>query len=87
MTSLTQSSTKMNAVTTHPGKVPHALKAWRRRLLITIVIVYVALLILAPLAALISGAFSKGIGTSLATRNDAVVLTAFLRTLYIALFV
>src|SRR5215208_5601439 len=84
MTSITQPSTEANTQTARPGKISSSLKAWRRRLLIGTVVAYAALLILAPLVALVSGAFSKGIGASLAALNDPAIFSAFLLTLYIA---
>ena len=60
------------------------MSAWRRRLLIGIVIAYAALLILAPLTALVYGAFAKGIGASFTALRDPAVFSAFLLTLYIA---
>lgn len=87
MTSIVESSAEVNAATARRGNIPRAGGAWRRRLLIGIVVAYAALLILAPLAALVSGAFSKGIGAALAALNDPVVFAAFFRTLYIALIV
>jgi sulfate/thiosulfate transport system permease protein len=87
MTSLTRSPAEVNTAAAHPGNISRTVGAWRRRLLIGIVIAYVALLILAPLAALVSGAFSKGIAASLAALNDPAVFGAFWRTLYIALIV
>ena len=58
--------------------------AWRRRLLIGIVVVYMAILIMAPVAALITGALGQGIRTILAELRDPQVLGAFWRTLFIA---
>ena len=87
MTSIAQPSTEANTQTAPPGNISSSLKVWRRRLLIGIVVAYAALLILAPLVALVSGAFSKGIGASLAALNDPAVFSAFLRTLYIAFIV
>ena len=87
MTSAAQSSTEVNTAAADPRNISRATGVWRQRLLIGIVIAYAALLILAPLVALVSGAFSKGIGASLAALNDSVVFAAFLRTLYIALIV
>jgi sulfate transport system permease protein len=60
---------------------------WRRRLLIGVVWSYVALLILAPLAALVRGAFAEGLGAALAALRDPDVQLAFLRTIQIALIV
>ncbi len=87
MTTVAQPATEVRSATPRPGNISHLAEVWRRRLLIGIVIAYAALLILAPLAALIAGAFSKGIGASLAALSDPAVFAAFLRTLYIALIV
>jgi sulfate transport system permease protein len=66
---------------------PRARGQWRRRLLIGLVWAYVALLILAPLAALIRGAFAQGLGVALAALRQPDVQLAFLRTIQIALVV
>jgi sulfate transport system permease protein len=58
---------------------------WRRRLLIGIVIAYASALILAPIAALISGAFAEGIPAIITALSDPDVLSAFSLTLQIAL--
>jgi sulfate/thiosulfate transport system permease protein len=85
MTTAIQPSSEVNAAPLRPAKTSRSIEAWRRRLLIGIVIAYAAVLILAPLTALISGAFSEGLGASLAALSDPDVFSAFLRTLYIAL--
>lgn len=59
--------------------------AWRRRLLIGIVIAYVGVLILAPIVALISGALAEGLGAIAAALRQPDVLSAFQRTLLISL--
>ncbi len=87
MTSAVESSTNVNNVADRPGNISRFFAVWRRRLLIGIVVAYAALLIIAPLAALVSGAFAKGLGASLIALNDPAVLRAFLLTLYIALIV
>jgi len=84
MTTVARPSSEVNAVTGQPGTISRSLGAWRRRLLIGIVIAYAALLILAPLAALVSGAFAEGIGASLQALSDPAVFAAFLLTLKIA---
>lgn len=56
---------------------------WTRRVLIGIVLLYVGFLILAPLGALVSGAFQAGLGNSLAALADPDVLAAFWRTILI----
>ena len=83
MTTVAQPTTEMNAATQRPGKISSSV--WRRRLLIGVVVAYAAVLILAPLTALVSGAFAKGMGESLKALSDPAVLSAFLLTLKIAL--
>jgi sulfate transport system permease protein len=61
--------------------------AWIRRTLITIVIAYVGVLILAPIGALVVGAFEGGLGAILASLIQPDVLSAFWSTLLISLFV
>jgi sulfate transport system permease protein len=85
MTVLSRSSAKVEPATARPAKVSPNAGAWHRRLLILIVVAYTALLILAPLAALVSGAFAKGITASLKALSDPAVFSAFLLTLGIAL--
>ena len=58
-----------------------------RRLLIGLVVAYLALLILAPLLAIISGAFAAGFGEIVATLTQPDVVLAFWRTIQIALVV
>jgi len=58
--------------------------AWRR-ILIGIVLLYVSVLVLAPVAALILGAFAEGISAVVTALTQPEVLSAFWRTLYIAL--
>jgi len=84
MTTITRSSSEVHTATPRPENISQSTGIWRRRLLIGIVIAYTALLILAPLAALLSGAFAKGIGASLTALSDPAVFSAFLLTLEIA---
>jgi sulfate/thiosulfate transport system permease protein len=84
MTTVAQSTTEV-AATQQPRNVSRAISAWRRRLLIGMVVAYTGLLILAPLTALISGAFAKGVGASFKALSDPAVFSAFLLTLKIAL--
>ena len=84
MTTVAQSSSDVNAAAQQPEIVSRPASVWRRRLLIGVVVAYTALLILAPLAALVSGAFAKGIGASLTALADPAVFSAFLLTLEIA---
>jgi sulfate transport system permease protein len=61
--------------------------AWGRRLLIGIVLAYAAFLILAPIGALIAGAFEQGLGPVIEALTQPQVLAAFGLTLTIALIV
>lgn len=56
-------------------------------ILITLVVVYVAFLILTPITALAFGAFERGVGASLSSLNEPAVFTAFWNTLWISLVV
>ncbi len=58
---------------------------WRRRLLIGLVMTYVALLILAPIVSLVSGAFKQGITGMITALREPDVFKSFSLTLYIAL--
>lgn len=60
---------------------------WLRRLLISIVFAYVAVLIVAPIGGLAVGAFAEGLGPLLATFRDPQVLRSFGLTLQISLLV
>ena len=62
-------------------------QSWLKWLLIGIVVAYVAVLIVIPLAALIGGAFSGGLGAIYAALSEPDVLSAFGRTLLIAVIV
>src|SRR5512138_2426633 len=84
MTSFARPATEVNTATQRPENISRSVSAWRRRLLIGVVVAYAALLILAPLTALVSGAFAKGIGASLTALSDPAVFAAFRLTLYIA---
>ena len=58
---------------------------WRRRLLIGIVAAYMAILILAPIGALLTGAFAQGLRAITGALGDPDVLGAFWRTLLIGI--
>jgi sulfate transport system permease protein len=60
---------------------------WIRRALIAIVLLYVGTLILAPIGALVAGAFQEGLGAILKSLNQPDVLTAFWLTIQISLLV
>lgn len=61
--------------------------AWIRRGLIALVVGYVGFLILAPIAALVGGAFSQGLSAILAALSQPDVLYAFWLTLLISVLV
>lgn len=65
---------------TRPGR-----SGWRRWLLIGLVAAYIGGLILAPIGALISGAFANGLGAIAEALSEPDVLSAFWRTLLISL--
>ncbi len=73
---------------THPDRssrrFPPA-EAWGRGLLIGLVVAYVGALILAPLAALVAGAFRAGLGAAASALAAPDVRAAFWRTIQIAL--
>jgi sulfate transport system permease protein len=60
---------------------------WLKWLLIGIVVAYIAALILAPLGALLAGAFAGGPAAIVAALSEPDVLSAFWRTLLISLIV
>jgi sulfate/thiosulfate transport system permease protein len=62
-------------------------QSWLKWLLIGIVAAYVAVLIVVPLAALVAGAFSGGLGAIVTALSEPDVLSAFWRTLLIAVIV
>ncbi|GAB4431320.1 MAG: sulfate ABC transporter permease subunit CysW [Anaerolineae bacterium] len=63
------------------------LEVWRRRLLIAAVLGYAGFLIVAPLAALVNGALSEGLGSIIAALSRPGVLRSFWLTLWICLVV
>lgn len=76
----------MNVVSMPRATVRRAARAdWKRWLLITIVMVYVIFLIVAPLAGLVSGAFEHGLGAVIEALSQPEVLAAFWLTLLISL--
>src|SRR5262245_21041982 len=84
MTADSERSPSVKSVAPRPGRISLPIDIWRRRLLITLVVSYAAILILAPIAALISGAFAEGIGGSLSALSQPDVISAFKLTLSIA---
>ena len=87
MTTASEHSTQVKPVTQHRGRISSPIDIWRRRLLIFIVITYTAVLILAPLVGLISGAFAEGLGGIISAVSDPAVFSAFSLTLYIAFII
>jgi sulfate/thiosulfate transport system permease protein len=73
------------------GSVPRSSflvsRLWLKWLLIGIVVAYVVVLIVVPLAALVNGAFASGLGEIYAALSEPDVLSAFGRTLLIAVIV
>jgi len=79
---------RMNHSTTRPTPKPvTAASAWTRRILIGIVLLYVGVLILAPIGALIAGAFEEGLRAILEALKQPDVLAAFWLTIQISLIV
>lgn len=62
-------------------------RRWLRRLLVSIVLVYAGVLIIAPLAGLLHGALAEGMGAVVETFRDPQVQKAFGLTLRISLLV
>jgi sulfate transport system permease protein len=63
------------------------MRKWFERILIGVVIAYVLALIVAPIIALIFGAFSKGLGAVFQALARPEVLESFLRTIWIGVLV
>jgi sulfate transport system permease protein len=85
MTLIPDQSTSSQSASARPPLTARSTGVWGRRLLIGIVIAYAATLILAPILALISGAFAEGVPAIIAALSDPDVLSAFSLTLQIAL--
>lgn len=89
------SATSSSASRTRSVQIQNSLGLWLDRnkaklgkwTLITIVVTYVAFLIVTPLAALAYGAFERGIAASISSLNDPDVFTAFWNTLWISVVV
>lgn len=58
---------------------------WKRWLLITIVVAYVTILVVAPIGSLVAGAFERGLGPVIKALGQPDVLAAFWLTLWISL--
>jgi sulfate transport system permease protein len=85
MTTVSESSPNTKPGVLRPGRISSPFDIWRRRLLIGIVVGYVALLIFAPLAGLVSGAFAEGTNAIITALSEPDVFSAFRLTLFIAL--
>jgi sulfate transport system permease protein len=77
----------MNPNTNKTTRPTPASNRWVRWLLIGAVALYVGVLILAPIVALVSGAFREGLGAALETLSQPEVLRAFWLTLQISAIV
>lgn len=66
---------------------PSANRKWGRRVLILVVITYVAFLVLAPISALVAGAFQNGVPDFLAALGAEQLWQSFVLSLQIALIV
>jgi len=83
-------ASRLAAVAGRPsaGSMPTtARRRWVRWLLVAIVLAYVTVLIVAPIAGLVVGALSEGAGAALATFRDPQVIKAFVLTIKISLLV
>lgn len=80
-------SPRLAAATRRPGRISVPFDVWRRRIVIGLVVAYAAILVLAPVGALITGAFSEGLGAIASALSQPDVLGAFGRTLGIAVLV
>lgn len=78
-------SVAKHASTPRPGRLSLTADVWRRRIAIGIVWAYAAVLVLAPLTALVLGALSEGVRATLVALTQPDLLAAFGRTIYIAL--
>ena len=74
-----------STITTHRGRISLPGDVWHRRLLIGVVVAYVTILIVVPVAMLFPGAFSEGIGAVGTALINPALRSAFGLTLYIAL--
>lgn len=77
----------MSTISFRPPRVASRYGRLQRWLLIGIAVGYVAILVIAPLASLVAGAFAEGIGAIVEALRHPDVLNAFSRTLWISLLV
>ena len=83
--SLPENAQPIKSVSLHARRIPIAWDKWRRWLLIGIVFGYTAVLVLAPLAGLVFGAFSEGIRSMITALIQPDAFKAFQLTIYIGL--
>ncbi len=81
---MTSSVVPLRELAAHTKPIARS-RAWGRRLLIGLVMLYVGILIIAPLTRLLIGAFAEGVSPILAALAQPDVLAAFRLTLLIAL--
>ena len=86
-TTLPQPDSSTERLTPISAWVARTQGKWIGWVLITVVILYVSFLILAPLTALAFGAFENGLGAILESFNHSYVFTSFWNTLWISLVV
>jgi sulfate transport system permease protein len=85
MSAVSQTSSKRTILQkSRPGQ---SSSRWMRRLLIGLVVVYVGLLIVLPLASLLVGALEDGVGAVFTSLADPAVLQSFWLTIAISLLV
>ena len=77
----------MSAMPQEEGSQGRARSPWGRRLLIGLAVAYMAVILLAPLVGLVTGAFAQGIGAIVSSFGDPQVQRAFGLTLLISLFI
>jgi len=80
-------STTNQGVPRLKSKPVTAASVWTRRILVGLVLLYVGVLILAPIGALIAGAFEQGLRAILDALKQPDVLSAFWLTIQISLIV
>ena len=83
--SLSEIAQRIKSALIQPKRISIPWDAWRRWLLIGIVIGYTAVLVLAPLAGLVFGAFAEGIGSMITALKQPDAFRAFQLTISIGL--
>ena len=81
-------TTSLPAITTPPAARPASRRsAWGRNLLIAVVLLYMGVLIFAPLIRLLIGAFAEGIQPIITALSDPAALRAFWLTIWTSVIV